>query len=201
MADQQAGSQKGDTPAKAGSTNVKFSSTLASRPRDSRDSPSNSSTQNRPGGLQRTTTDDSDDLPPHFRSSIVSIPVTPGIGTTTYFSHESSRDGTKHSKHDAGSPSYFSTQPPSDDVVASPDPLDDNMAAVTPDGADSAPLSGHDILRRMSKSSRNRRESVDDIRMAYPSLSLSGNVISATFNMPHSLKYRKGADWVSAPNI
>lgn len=198
MADQ-AGPRKGDTPAEAGPTNtLKFSSTLPSRPRDSHESPSNLSSQNRPEGLERTSSDESDDLPPHFRSSIVNIPVTPGIGKTTYFSHESSRDNGKHNKQDAGSPSYFSI--PHADDVASPDPLDNEMAAVTPDGGDSAPISGHDILRRMSKSSRNRRESVDDIRSAYPSLSLSGNVISATFNMPHSLKYRKGADWVSAHN-
>lgn len=200
MADQ-AGLRKGDTPAEAGSTNtVKFSSTLPSRPRDSHEGPSNLSSQNRPENLQRTTSDESDDLPPHFRSSVVDVPVTPGIGTATYFSLDSSRDSTMHGTQDAGSPSYFSAQTPHDDVVASPDPLDDNMAAVTPVGADSAPISGHDILRRMSKSRRNRRESVDDIRTAYPSLSLSGNVISATFNMPHSLKYRKGADWVSAHN-
>lgn len=199
MADQ-AGLRKGDTPAEAGSTNtVKFPSTSPSRPRDSQEPPSNLSLRDRPASLERTSSDESDDLPPHFRSSVVNIPVTPGIGTTTYFSHESSRENTKYSKQDAGSPSYFSTQTPHGNAVASPDPIDDIMAAVTPDGVDPAPISGHDILRRMSKSSRNRRESVDDIRTAYPSLSLSGNVISATFNMPHSLKYRKGADWVSAP--
>ncbi|KAF3763929.1 family 20 glycosyltransferase [Cryphonectria parasitica EP155] len=47
----------------------------------------------------------------------------------------------------------------------------------------------------MSRSSRDRQVSISDIRSAYPSLALSGNVISATFNMPHSLRYRKGADW------
>lgn len=203
MADQ-AGPRKGDTPAEAGSTTtVKFSSTLPSRPRDSHshEAPSNLLSQDRPEILQRASSAESDDLPPHFRSSVVNIPVTPGIGTATYFSHESSREGTKNTKQDAGSPSYFTTQTPHDDVTASPNPLDDNMTAVTPDGADAAPISGHDILRRMSKSSRNRRESVDDIRSAYPSLALSGNVISATFNMPHSLKYRKGADWVSAHTL
>lgn len=198
MADQ-AGPRKGDTPAEAGpTTTVKFSSTLPSRPRDSHEAPSNLLSQDRPEILQRSSSDESDDLPPHFRSSVVNIPVTPGIGTATYFSHESSREGTKNTKQDAGSPSYFTVQTSHDDVIASPNPLDDNMTAVTPDGADAAPISGHDILRHMSKSSRNRRESVNDIRSAYPSLALSGNVISATFNMPHSLKYRKGADWVSS---
>lgn len=196
------GSRKGDTPAdEAGPTStVKFSSTLSSSTHDSRNIASDLDSQNRPHALDRTSSVESDDLPPHFRSSIVNVPVTPGIGATTYLSHESSRNNTGNNiKADTGEPSYFSTQPPDDSVVASPDPLDDNMAAVTPNAEDSAAaMSGHDILRSMSKSSRDRRESVTDIRTAYPSLALSGNVISATFNMPHSLKYRKGADWVSA---
>jgi trehalose 6-phosphate synthase/phosphatase len=36
-----------------------------------------------------------------------------------------------------------------------------------------------------------------DPRAANPSLGLTGGVISATFCIPHSLQYRKGADWVS----
>ncbi|KAK7700957.1 hypothetical protein SLS64_010551 [Diaporthe eres] len=59
----------------------------------------------------------------------------------------------------------------------------------------SDPMSGHDILRRMSKASRGRRQTLSEIKSAFPALSLSGNVISATFNMPHSLRYRKGNDW------
>ncbi|KAL5598550.1 hypothetical protein BROUX41_003520 [Berkeleyomyces rouxiae] len=48
---------------------------------------------------------------------------------------------------------------------------------------------------------RRRRESLSTIRAANPSLSLSGNIISATFNIPHSLKYHsKGdGDWELAP--
>jgi trehalose 6-phosphate synthase/phosphatase len=41
-----------------------------------------------------------------------------------------------------------------------------------------------------------RRESLSDIRAANPDLALSGNIISATFNTPHSFVYRKGGDWV-----
>lgn len=41
-----------------------------------------------------------------------------------------------------------------------------------------------------------RRESLTDIRNNNPDLALSGNIISATFNIPHTLDYRKGADWV-----
>lgn len=143
--------------------------------------------------LDRTVTQSS--LPPHEREANLNIPVTPGIGLQTYHSPDSGRETSRETK--TGSPSYFQPKLPTE-VVASPDPLDDTMAANAPDGADAASLSGHDILRRMSKSSHGRRESINDIRAAYPSLPLSGNVISATFNMPHSVKYRKGADWVSA---
>lgn len=177
---------KGDILAKESPTKVRFTSA------DSLPS------HTRPKVIERTSTNTSDDLPPHFRSSITNIPVTPGIGATTYKSAESSRDNTINSKANTGEPSYFSAQPPSDTIVASPNPVDDNMAAVTPYAEGSAPGSGQEILRRMSQSSHDRRESIGNIRSAYPSLALSGNVISATFNMPHSLKYRKGADWVSA---
>ncbi|ERS95413.1 trehalose-phosphatase [Sporothrix schenckii ATCC 58251] len=44
-----------------------------------------------------------------------------------------------------------------------------------------------------------RRESLTDIRASNPDLALSGNIISATFNIPHSLDYHKGADWVLKP--
>lgn len=42
-----------------------------------------------------------------------------------------------------------------------------------------------------------RRESLSEIRAANPDLALTGNIISATFNTPHSFSYRKGGDWVS----
>ena len=43
-----------------------------------------------------------------------------------------------------------------------------------------------------------RRESLSEIRAANPDLSLSGNVISATFNIPHAFTYCKGGHWVSS---
>lgn len=143
--------------------------------------------QPRPSLNERTATESS--LPPHHRLSLIAIPVTPGIEVRTYF-QESGRSS-------QASGSYFHFRPPNE-VAASPDSLDDNtMSSSSPQGtADAASMSGHDILRRMSRSSRGRRESLSDIRAAYPSLPLTGNVISATFSMPHSLKYRKGADWV-----
>lgn len=186
----QAGSGLDSGLGKGGGPTIKFSEP-PTRPSDSNKTDSHTS---RPHhlDLKRPTLDRSNtesSLPAHERQSVVNIPVTPGIASRTY-SPESGRD--------ASSPSYFHTHDPND-AVASLDPLDDNMAANDPDAVAGASMSGHDILRRMSKSSHGRRESINDMRAAYPSLPLSGNVISATFNIPHSVKYRKGADWVSAP--
>ena len=60
---------------------------------------------------------------------------------------------------------------------------------------------GHEILRRLSMSSgAQSRQSLSDTDpvAANPSLGLSGGVISATFCIPYSVEYRKGADraWV-----
>lgn len=43
-----------------------------------------------------------------------------------------------------------------------------------------------------------RRESLSEIRAANPELFLTGNIISATFNIPHAVTYHKGGAWVSA---
>lgn len=198
MADQ-AGSGLDSSLGKGGGPTINFSEPPA-KPSDSNktDSP-----YSRPHhlDLKRPTFDRSiteSSLPAHERSSVVNIPVTPGIATRTYsYSPESSRED---SVEPTDSPDYFQARVP-EEVVASPNSLDDNMAANDPEAVAGASLSGHDILRRMSKSSHGRRESINDMRAAYPSLPLSGNVISATFNIPHSVKYRKGADWVSTPPL
>ncbi|PHH85950.1 hypothetical protein CDD83_10949 [Cordyceps sp. RAO-2017] len=44
-----------------------------------------------------------------------------------------------------------------------------------------------------------RRESLSELRAANPELSLSGNIISATFNLPHALTYCKNGDWELKP--
>ncbi|KAM3429036.1 hypothetical protein NHJ13734_008340 [Beauveria thailandica] len=44
-----------------------------------------------------------------------------------------------------------------------------------------------------------RRESLSEILAANPELSLSGSIISAAFNIPHALTYRKGGDWGLKP--
>ncbi|UNI16558.1 hypothetical protein JDV02_002984 [Purpureocillium takamizusanense] len=44
-----------------------------------------------------------------------------------------------------------------------------------------------------------RRQSLSEIRAANPDLALSGNIISATFNIPHALTYKRDGDWDLKP--
>ncbi|KAL6887412.1 family 20 glycosyltransferase [Trichoderma longibrachiatum] len=44
-----------------------------------------------------------------------------------------------------------------------------------------------------------RRESLSEIRAANPELFLTGNIISATFNIPHAVTYHKGGAWDLKP--
>lgn len=120
---------------------------------------------------------------PGLHPSITNVPVTPGIHLGEYdYSEPRGPD----------EPSYF---------VHDIHKLRETMAQ-SPSAAASGAKSNHEILRRMSlslNSVEQRRESLADIdpRAANPSLNLSGGIISATFCIPHSLKYRKGQDWVS----
>ncbi|KAI0595154.1 glycosyltransferase family 20-domain-containing protein [Biscogniauxia sp. FL1348] len=137
---------------------------------------------------------DTPDLPPHQRSSITHVPVTPGIHLSTY-SSQSSPDSRGYE-----SPSYFTKDPRQHDLASRT--LDSSLQL--PDTAERTPssltdpttreMAGHDVLRRMSLS-RGRRESISDIKAAAPDLALSGNIISATFTTPHSLKYHKNGEW------
>lgn len=56
-------------------------------------------------------------------------------------------------------------------------------------------MSHQEVLRRMSLSSKGRRESISDIKAGVPELALSGNIISATFTLPYSVKYRSSGEW------
>ncbi len=119
---------------------------------------------------------------PGLRPSVTKVPVTPEIHRGEY----NSWPGT-------GGSSYFTH-----DI----NKLCKTMAQ-SPSEAASGAKTYHEVLRRMSlsKPGINRRESLSlseiDPRAAYPGVSLSGGIISATFCIPHSLKFRKGADWVS----
>ena len=114
---------------------------------------------------------------PGLRPSLTNVPVTPGIDLGAYIPAGGGSGG-----------SYF---PKEDSEI---------MGAQSPIEAASGARSNQEILRRMSMGhpAMQRRDSLfeTDPRAANPSLSLTGGVISATFCIPHSLKYRKGQDWV-----
>ena len=138
-------------------------------------------------------------LPPHFRESVTAVPVTPGIGLQTYDSeHEDDVDDPdRTASHE---PDYFSrkTVPHAIDHAIAPSPAPLDPYGNTFEGQLHAGLdAGKDFLRRLSKNVMGERhESLSDIRDGNPNLSLSGNIISATFSIPYSLRYRKGSDWV-----
>ncbi|KAK3361786.1 glycosyltransferase family 20 protein [Lasiosphaeria ovina] len=134
-------------------------------------------------------------LPPHLRASVTAVPVTPGITSEAYDSEQSDRlaDG-------ATSPSYFSRKVVDHAIAASPPPLDPNSEGAAPDNIAAGEEQGKEFNRRVSKAAMGfRAESMSEIRAISPDLELGGNIISATFNIPHSLKYRKGADWELRP--
>jgi hypothetical protein len=123
---------------------------------------------------------------PGLRSSLVNVPVTPGIHLGEYASRPTTGDSISYFSHD-------------------PSKLRNKMAQ-SPSAAAAGAKTNHEILRRMSFPSPGlqRKASILDIdpQAANPTLGLSGGVISATFCIPHSLQYRKGQDWVShSPHI
>ena len=125
-----------------------------------------------------TSSSEHESLHPGLRPSLTKVPVTPGIHLDEYDSQDSE-----------DSQSYFSHKGSK---------LKESMAQ-SPSDAASGAKSNHEILRRMSLTGgRKRQDSLNEIdpRAANPSLGLSGGIISATFCIPHSLQYRKGADWV-----
>jgi len=125
-------------------------------------------------------------LPPHLRASIINVPVTPGISKDTYRSSPAP-DLEASNQQDTQTLSGSADR----DVTGQPEDAADNREST-------ALGSGRDIIQRISLAAMaRRRESLSDIRSINPDLSLSGSIISATFNIPYSLKYRPGADWVS----
>jgi trehalose 6-phosphate synthase/phosphatase len=109
--------------------------------------------------------------------------ATPGIHLSTYQPEATPQDEIFET------PSYFSQA--DRPISAEPEAI-----ATSPREAAAGAKTGQDILRRMSLAAMGRRESLSEIRSGNPDLALSGNIISATFNIPHAFRYRKGADWV-----
>lgn len=135
----------------------------------------------RPLEPQRQDSDSS--VHPGLRSSLVNVPVTPGIHLGEYspVSSGSSRPATSYFQHD-------------------PSKLRHSMAQSPTEAASGAQLH-RDILRRMSLTGGGQGDEPQveiDPRTANPTLGLSGGIISAAFCIPHSLQYRKGVDWVRA---
>lgn len=101
--------------------------------------------------------------------------VTPGIGPTTYSAVQRS--------------SYFPS-------------VDSSSRLTTP--SPSAQLSDPSVQPSALKNGvPQRKASLTDVdpKAAFPSLALTGSVISATFCVPYSLEYRKGSDWVSCQSF
>ncbi|RYO96168.1 hypothetical protein DL763_003369 [Monosporascus cannonballus] len=120
----------------------------------------------------------------HERPANTRIPVTPGIALFTYRAQHSPAIN-----DDAGAPSYFTRNPTKQERRP-----ETETSWSTQDLLKGA-MTSQEVLRRMSLSIRGRRESLTEIKNAAPDLSLSGNVISATFVTPHHIKYRKGGEW------
>ncbi|KAK4221456.1 putative glycosyltransferase [Podospora fimiseda] len=128
-------------------------------------------------------------LPPHLRASASNVPVTPDISQDTY-----------KSDPEGGPDGYFSRKVIDHAIASSPAPdstLKQGQSFETKIAVGAQ--EGKDWLKRLEMAAMGRRESMSEIRAISPDLSLSGNIISATFNIPHSLKYRKGADWELTP--
>lgn len=138
-------------------------------------------------------------LPPHLRPSVIEVPVTPGINRDAYESEASNRSdgGGGADQADRG---YFSRRDVDHAIAASPAPDTTSQQGQSfQNMVDTGAKEGANFLRRLSVAvmgTQPSRESMSDIRAISPDLALTGNIISATFNIPHSLKYRKGADWV-----
>lgn len=134
-------------------------------------------------------------LPPHLRSSVTAVPVTPDITQETYESDNSnnSSGGQGPSRGD-----YFSRRVLDHAIAASPAPDSTNREGQSfHNKVTVGAQEGKKWMNRLTEATMaGRRESMSEFREISPDLALSGNIISATFNIPHSLKYRKGSDWV-----
>ncbi|AEO60371.1 glycosyltransferase family 20 protein [Thermothelomyces thermophilus ATCC 42464] len=170
----------------------------------------------RPGVPERTESG----LPPHLRPSVVGVPVTPGIAHGTYEAETRAKSGADGGESGKPEASYFSRRDVDHAIAESPAPDATNQEGQSFETKlEVGRQEGSNYMRRVSiaamggpadgpSSSSNppdgvfstpTRETLAEIRAISPDLALTGNIISATFNIPHSLKYRKGADWELTP--
>lgn len=151
-----------------------------------------------PSAIKTDFGDGESPLPPALDDSITQVPVTPGIHGSTYF--DTGRDDDKDDDYDERGERRGYFGPQMRDMVSSPVGLGLGDDGLGPQAADPASAPDPEIRKRIGMPrAATRKESLTNIRALNPDLSLSGNIISATFNIPYSLEYRKGADWVLNP--
>lgn len=166
----------------------------------------------RPGVPERTESS----LPPHLRPSVTGVPVTPDIIHEGYDRNTNTGPTASSGAGRAPEASYFSLRDADRAIAESPGAETTNREGQSFESKlETGRQEGSNYMRRVSVAvmggptdassssippgnvfSTPSRESMSDIRAISPDLALTGNIISATFNIPHSLKYRKGADWV-----
>ena len=130
---------------------------------------------------------DADEVLPALSPSNIAVPVTPGTGASGGLPYVQSPAHIHESQRQAqwNANSYFAPHK-SEEVPDSPARL-----------VSGARTSG-ELLRRLSLVDSDRPTTPEiDPRTAFPSLNLSGGIISATFCIPHSLGFQSGQDWVS----
>ncbi|KAK4209095.1 trehalose-phosphatase [Rhypophila decipiens] len=129
-------------------------------------------------------------LPGHLKPAITAVPVTPGIDLGAYVPADDETPSNEATE-------YFSRKVVDHELAASPVPVGKEQPAQGQ--IEAGAEAGKDFLKRLRLAAMGSQDSLTDIRSKYPGLSLSGNIISATFTVPHGLKYRKGQDWELKP--
>lgn len=128
---------------------------------------------------------------PALSEANTSIPVTPTV------SHEDNDAYVPPSRSTYG----INTSPPPHVLEAvGADGAQDasTSASANSPSATAAGARGEELLRRLSVTGQLSTEDVADLdpRAAHPGLSLSGNVISATFCVPYKIGYTSTGEWV-----
>jgi trehalose 6-phosphate synthase/phosphatase len=144
-------------------------------------------------------------IPPHLDHTVTDVPVTPGIDREAY-EYVNSEKSQGVGGADQLEPSFFSRHSVDHAIAASPAPdITSHEGQSFQNKIETGAQEGSNFMRRLSAAvlhpppATPSRESMSEIRAISPDLALTGNIISATFNLPHSLKYHKGADWVCKP--
>lgn len=123
-------------------------------------------------------------LHPALHPSITSVPVTPGV-------------------HLSGRSAYLEPEQPFQDKSipfrsdgGTPDSRESANSYFVPDHGGSGSGTGKEMPRQLSMAEKARLADTDP-RAAYPKLSLSGRIISATFCVPYNIEFTPSHDWVS----